>query len=234
MESIKERIIIAHRGASGLFPENTLLSFREALKLGAHMIELDVHETLDGELVCIHDSTVDRTTNGTGKIHKLTYKELLDFDAGEGERIPLLDDVLKYASGKLAVNIELKVIGIEQKVLSIAEQNGMLKDIMISSFYHGSLVTVRDLNETTVTAVLVEKSIDDIVNYSLELKANAINPDHKLVSLDLVQEIHNCGLKVYPWTVNNPITMTRLFASGVDGIITNFPGKALEILKLQT
>ena len=95
MVSIKEQIIIAHRGASGHAPENTLLSYQRALKFRAQMIELDVHETNDGELVCIHDPTVDRTTDGSGEIHRLTYKELQDLDAGEGERIPLLEDVLK-------------------------------------------------------------------------------------------------------------------------------------------
>lgn len=226
-----ERIIIAHRGASGHAPENTILSYQQALKYGAQMIELDVHETIDGELVCIHDPSVNRTTDGEGEIHRLTYKELLELDAGEGERIPLLEDVLKFAAGKIQVNIELKIIGVEKKVLKIAEQNRMLQDIMISSFFHGTLVTIRDLSDGTKTALLVDKQKDELARYALDLKANAINPDHQLVTPELVQEIHNAGLKVYPWTVNDSIIMKELFTIDVDGLITDYPDRAVDVLR---
>ncbi len=229
--SITERIIIAHRGASGHAPENTLLSFQQAFDYGAQMIELDVHETIDGELVCIHDSTVDRTTDGSGEIHRLTFKELLALDAGDGERIPLLEDVLKYASGKIQVNIELKVIGVEKKVLDMVERSGMLQDIMISSFFHGTLVAIRELSDMTKTAVLVDKPKDELVRYTMDLKANAINPDHRLVTPALVQEIHGAGLKVFPWTVNDPKIMKDLFSVDVDGLITDYPDRAIDVLR---
>lgn len=198
------------------------------------MIELDVHETLDGDLVCIHDSTVDRTTNGCGAVHSFTHKELLDLDAGEGERIPLLEDVLKYASGNLQVNIELKVIGVEKEVLGIVERQGMSRDIMISSFFHGTLVAIRDLSELVVTAILVDKPKDELVRYALDFKANAINLHHQLVSPELVQDAHSAGLKVHPWTVNDPQTMKELFAICVDGLITDFPDRAVNVLGCRT
>ncbi|MHA2057937.1 MAG: glycerophosphodiester phosphodiesterase [Candidatus Thorarchaeota archaeon] len=224
------QIIIAHRGASGHAPENTLLSYQRALEFGAHMIELDVHETLDGKLVCIHDSTVNRTTNGSGEVHSSTYKELSELDAGEGERIPLLEDVLKFASGKLMVNIELKVIGVEKQVLDLAEQYGMLSDVMISSFFHGSLATIRDLSELAVTAILTSKPIDKLVRYASDFKVNAINPYHQLVTPELIHDAHCSGLKVYPWTVNDTKTMNELFTIGIDGVITDFPDRAARIL----
>ncbi|MHA1964278.1 MAG: glycerophosphodiester phosphodiesterase [Candidatus Thorarchaeota archaeon] len=224
------QIIIAHRGASGHAPENTLLSYQRALEFGAHMIELDVHETLDGKLVCIHDSTVNRTTNGSGEVHSFTYKELSELDAGEGERIPLLEDVLKFASGKLMVNIELKVIGVEKQVLDLAEQYGMLSDVMISSFFHGSLATIRDLSELAVTAILTSKPIDKLVRYASDFKVNAINPYHQLVTPELIHDAHCSGLKVYPWTVNDTKTMNELFTIGIDGVITDFPDRAARIL----
>ena len=229
-----EQIIIAHRGASGHAPENTLLSYQRAFELGAQMIELDVHETLDGDLVCIHDSTVDRTTNGSGEVHSLTYRELLDLDAGEGERIPLLEDVIKYASGKIQVNIELKTIGTEKNILDIVERHGMFRDIMISSFFHGSLVTVRELNELVTTAILVDKPKVELVSYAMDFRANAINPRHQLVSHELIQDAHSVGLKVFPWTVNDSQTMMKLFAIGIDGLISDFPDRAVNALESST
>lgn len=226
-------IIIGHKGASGHAPENTLLSFRRAFELGAQMIELDVHETLDGELVCIHDSTVDRTTNGTGEVHTLTYKELVALDAGKGESIPLLADVLKYASGRLQVNIELKVIGVEQKLLDIVNQLEILREVVVSSFYHGTLYTIRELNNTIQTAILINTHQKDLVQYALYYRANAINPLYELVTLELVNEAHEAALKVYPWTVNDSNVMRELLAIGVDGLITDFPDKAASILREQ-
>lgn len=229
--SISEQIIIAHRGASGHAPENTLLSYRRALEYGAHMIELDVHETLDGDLVCIHDSTVDRTTNGSGEVHSFTYKELRGLDAGEGEQIPLLEDVLKYASGKLHVNIELKVIGVEKNILDMLERYGMFRDVMISSFFHGTLTAVRALSEQTKTAILINKPMDELVRYALDFKVNAINPHHGLVTSELVTEAHSFDMKVYPWTINDAQTLKELLALGVDGLITDFPDRAVKVLR---
>lgn len=231
MSIINNQIVIAHKGASGHAPENTLRSFRKAVEYSAQMIELDIHETLDGKLVCLHDSTVDRTTNGNGAVHSFTYKELRELDAGEGERIPLLEEVIKFAYRKIQVNIELKVIGVEKKVLEIVESHRMLQDIIISSFFHGTLATVRDLNELVETGVLVNKPKDELVRYALDFKANAINPLHELVNLDLIVDAHNAGLKVYPWTVNDAQIMKQLYSVGVDGLITDFPDIAADVLR---
>ncbi|MFW9964173.1 MAG: glycerophosphodiester phosphodiesterase [Candidatus Sifarchaeia archaeon] len=224
-------ITIAHRGASGYAPENTLLSFRKAYDLRAEMVELDVHETLDGVLVCIHDSTLDRTTNGHGVVHDFTYKELQTLDAGEGERIPLLIDVFKYASGKLKINTELKVIGVEQKILDMAHHCKMMKDIIVSSFYHGTLATIRNLNDMVETAILVNKPMNELVDYALEYKANAINPHHSLITPALVRSAHEANLKVYPWTVNDKYLMKQLLDFGIDGLITDFPDRATNLIR---
>lgn len=225
-----EQIVIAHKGACGYAPENTLLSFQRAIDLGAHMIELDLHETVDGELVCIHDSSVDRTTNGSGEVHSFTYRELQKLDAGEGQYIPLLEEVLKLCFGKLQVNIELKVIGVEKKVLDLVERLNMLNDIIVSSFYHGTLVAIKEMNETTSTAILVKDPMDDFVQYALNLRANAINPNYQLVNQEMVAESHHAGLKVYPWTVNNSHEMKQLYTVGVDGVITDYPDRAFDVL----
>lgn len=226
-----KQIVIAHKGASGYAPENTIRSFRRAYELGAHMVELDVRETLDGQLVCIHDKSVDRTTNGSGEVHKLSYEELSKLDAGDGEIVPLLEDVLKYVSGKIQVNIELKTAGVENEVLKIIERTGMENNILISSFLHGTLATIRDLNKDTATAILFENPIEDISQYALDFAANAINPHHNLISHELVAEAHAETLKVYPWTVNDLQRMKQLYAFGADGLITDYPDLALEILQ---
>jgi glycerophosphoryl diester phosphodiesterase len=228
---LASQIVIAHKGASAYAPENTLLSFRRAYELGAQMIELDVHETLDGQLVCIHDKTVDRTTDGSGEVRNLSYEELMKMDAGDGERIPLLEDVLIFASGKLQVNIELKVIGVEMEVLDLVEKTGMNDSIIISSFLHGALSTIKEISSNSATAILIKDKMNDLVQYAVDLKANAINPDYKLVSADLVKDAQMHALRVYPWTVNDTATMKRLFEIGVDGIITDYPDVALDILR---
>ncbi len=225
-----EPIVIAHKGASGYAPENTLLSFQRAIDLEAHMIELDLRETLDGELVCIHDSSVDRTTNGTGEIHELTYKELRGLDAGEGEHIPLLTEVLSLASGKIKVNIDLKVIEVEKELLDLIEDYKIAQDVFVSSFFHGTLRALRDLSDNIETAVLVEVPKDDLVPYALDFDVNAINPNHKLVTPELVEEAHSVGIKVYPWTVNDLEMMKQLLAFGVDGLITDYPDRAAGVL----
>lgn len=234
MKTITNQIVIAHKGASGYFPENTMLSFRRAWELGAQMIELDVHETLDGKLVCIHDSTVERTTNGTGEVHTLIYKELAEFDAGRGESIPLLEDVLEFATGKLQVNIELKVIGVEQEVINLAERHAMTPNILVSSFLHGTLLTIKELNGSIATAILIKESKEDIISYASEFDVDAVNPHHRLVTHEFVENLHAAKLEVYPWTVNDSSTMKTLYSLGVDGVVTDYPDKALEILEAKS
>jgi glycerophosphoryl diester phosphodiesterase len=231
LRPITNQLVIAHKGASGYFPENTLLSFRNAWDLGAHMIELDVHETLDGRLVCIHDSTVERTTNGTGEVQALTYRELAELDAGKGESIPLLEDVLKFAFGRLQVNIELKVIGVEQEVINLVERHSMKSNVLVSSFFHGTLLTIKELNESIATAILVKEPMEDFISYAFDFNVNAINPLHRLVTRELVKDLHSVSLKVYPWTVNDSSRMKTLYSLGVDGVVTDYPDKAVDILR---
>jgi len=228
---ILKQLIIAHRGASGAAPENTLFAFQLAHEIGADMIELDVQQTKDGELICIHDYEVDRTTNGSGAVSELLFSEIQELDAGQGQRVPSLADVLDLARGKLGINIELKVPGIEKQVLSLVKERDMISDIILSSFLHGTLIEARSLETKITTAVLVTKIQDDIVNYILELESNALNPLYQELSLDLITELHQNDLRVFPWTVNDSTKMIELYNAGVDGLITNFPDIAQEVLR---
>jgi len=228
---MKNQLVVAHRGASGLAPENTMAAHRVAFRTGAHMIETDVQETEDGILVCIHDYDVNRTTNGTGTIAELSYCEIRELDAGDGEKIPSLEEVLDYTRGKLKLNIELKVSDIEKKVLDFVKERKMIPDVTISSFLHGTLVSTRDLDTEVTTAVLVTKLRDDMISYVNELEANALNPDHKTISQVLVDEAHSNNVLIFPWTVNNTSRMEVLYSMGVDGIITDFPDIAIKVLQ---
>jgi len=228
---MQNQIVVAHRGASGLAPENTMLAHRVAFETGAHMIEIDVQETEDGKLVCIHDFDVDRTTNGTGAIAELSYREIRELDAGDGEKIPTLEEVLDFTRGKLQLNIELKVTDIEEKVLDFVKERKMISDVMISSFLHATLVSTRNLHAKVSTAVLVTELRDDMISYVNELEANALNPDHKTITADLVNDAHSSNILVFPWTVNDSSRMQALFRLDVDGIITNFPDVALKVLQ---
>lgn len=225
------RIIIAHRGASAHAPENTLLSFEKAWRYGADMIELDVHETDDGHLVCIHDATIDRTTNGTGAVSSLTLSEIQKFDAGMGQQIPLLEDVIKFSKGKIQVNIELKIAGVEEKISDIVNSLDMTNDIIISSFLHLSLSEIKELNDRIRIAILVQNDNDNLLSYAHEIGAYAINPAKELASTLLITRFHEFEIKVFPWTVNDEETMVRLLDGGVDGLITDHPEIGVNLVK---
>ncbi|TFG34293.1 glycerophosphodiester phosphodiesterase [Candidatus Thorarchaeota archaeon] len=228
---MRECIIIAHRGASGLAPENTLMSFNLAIELKADMIELDVHETYDGHLVCIHDYEVDRTTNGTGIVAEMTLNEILGLDADQNQHIPLLSEVLDLAYNRIRVNIELKTTNIENKVVELLKEKQMIDKVMVSSFLHGSLQTINTIDPAVETAVLVNVPMNGLIEYISELKAKALNPIFSMVTPDLVKQLHDHDIRVYPWTINDPLTMKNLFDMNVNGIITDYPDIAVETLR---
>ncbi|MBE0525524.1 MAG: glycerophosphodiester phosphodiesterase [Candidatus Thorarchaeota archaeon] len=228
---MKKQLVVAHRGGSGLAPENTMLAHRVAYDVGADMVEIDVQETLDGKLVCIHDYEVDRTTNGIGAIAELSLREILELDAGLGEKIPTLEEVLDYVRGKMKINIELKVTDIEKEVLTLVNERKMISDVTISSFLHGTLISTRRLDNSVSTAVLVSKLQDEMISYVMEHEANALNPDYKVLTQDVVAEAHSNNIQIFPWTVNEASQIRVLCGMGVDGIITDFPDVAVKVLQ---
>ncbi len=195
------------------------------------MIELDIHETLDGQLVCIHDTNVNRTTNGSGNVAEMTLQELRMLDAGEGQKIPLLYEVLDMVRNRMKVNIELKTLGLERNIIDLVASRKMINDVLVSSFFHGTLLTTKELNSQVKTAILVDTLIDDLISYSSELGADAINPQFSSVSIELIEEAHRNSLKIYPWTVNDSSQIFELLRMRVDGIITDYPNLGLDVLK---
>lgn len=229
-------LVIAHRGASGSAPENTLAAFRRAAELGADMIELDVQLTRDGEVVVIHDATLERTTNGSGPVRERTLAELRRLDAGgwfatgfRGERVPTLREVL--AAVPLAVNVELKPCGddgLEARALSVVESAGALGRVVFSSFEDSALERLRVCSATATLAVLWEYApIPEAVRRAERVAARALHLRKEAATPEALADLTAAGLAVRVWTVNEPADFDRLAAAGVDGIFSDFPERFL-------
>lgn len=237
-------INFAHRGASGDYPENTLLAFKEGIKLGATGIELDVHKSKDGKLVVIHDEDIERTFKGKGLVKDLTLEQLRQytcrkslFKEAEECYIPTLDEVLTLVKAhNIKLNIELKTDiiqyeGIEQDVIQLIHDYDMKDQILISSFNADSIKLCKEIDAQIKTGFLYHEAIDDVINYTKSLKADALHPDLSLVSEELIAEAHDNGLEVNIYTVNSPIYMRKLIAAKADGIFTDYPALLDEIMK---
>ena len=224
---------IGHRGACGYAPENTLKSFQKAIELGVDVIELDVQVCKSGELVVIHDDTVDRTTNGSGLVKKLKLTDLKKFDAGKGERIPILEEVLGLVNRKVRVNIELKGPKTAKPVMRlineyIKNKGWNLDDFVISSFSRKELKAARRLNPLISIGFLISRFrlLDHWwLSFAKKIRANFIGPSLKITSKRLIRKAHKHGLRVYIWTVNESKDIERMRKWGADGVFSNFPDR---------
>ncbi len=233
-------MIIAHRGYSGEYPENTMLAFKKAIEIKADGIELDVHLSKDGEAVVMHDGKLDRTTNGTGNIADLEYSEIAKLDAGKGEHPPRLDEVLALCKKHdTFLNIELKARGTEVKSIELVKHHGMLSGVLLSSFNHDLLVRASALEPGIRIAALVSTSPGIItrmalgkmlntkqtavVGEALKIHAHAINPPYLTCNQAFMDYAREKGLDIYPWTVDSVTVAKRLAKWGATGIITNQP-----------
>ncbi len=239
---MKQSKVFAHRGASQYAPENTLEAFRLAMEQGAEGIELDVHLSADGELVVIHDETLERTTNGKGlvKDHTLAQLQALRADnhmeGFEAARIPTLRQVLELVRpGDMQVNIELKTgilwyEGIEEKTLELVKELGMQDRVVYSSFNHYSIEEVRRLDPTAETAYLFSDVIFEVEKYAARRGVKGLHPALWHVKMaDFLTDYLQSGLVVRVWTVNRPEDMRLLMERGVDAVITNDPALALQV-----
>ncbi len=221
--------IIGHRGAKGLEPENTLKSVQKAIDLGLSMIEIDVHFCKD-EVVVIHYRTLDETTDAEGFYLEKTYEELKSIDAGNGESIPTLKQVLQLIAGHTEVNIEIKETHSLEKIVRVVDEalkNTKLKeeDILFSSFDHQILAKVREVYPDVRIGVLTNGKILFIDQVVSKLSAYSVNSKVDFVDKDWVEQIHASGAKSFVYTVNIEEDFKRLKSYGVDGIFTDFPDK---------
>jgi glycerophosphoryl diester phosphodiesterase len=238
--------IIAHRGASGLAPENTMAAFRLAVRLGATAIETDVQMSRDGHLLLIHDGTLRRTTDGRGRVSSKTFEELRRLDAGSwfpkrllkrrhgerrfaGERIPAIEELFALArEHKLSLYLEIKTpcrAGIERALVAAIRNNGLQDSCAIICFDAEVLRRVRKIDSEISLGYLCEKRIASAVTRAANLGARFILPRADRVSARLIADARANGLHIVTWTVDKSLQMKRLIALGLDGIMSDFPDR---------
>lgn len=236
-------INFAHRGASGRYPENTILAFEKALEFGANGIETDVQMTKDGILVLMHDEMVNRTTDGIGFVKDYTFSEIKKLDAGSyfskeyvNEKVPSVEELLLMVKGKnIILNFEIKnnIIEyqkIEEKLLDIIYRYGMQRNVIISSFNHYSMVKIKKLSSEIKTGLLYMENLYCPSKYAKYVGAEALHPYYYSLDKEIVKEVKQEGILINTFTVNDTNYMKYLIELGVDGIITNYPEKLNKLL----
>jgi glycerophosphoryl diester phosphodiesterase len=241
--------IIAHRGFSGRAPENTLAAVRLAIDEGADMVELDFQPSSDGEIVCFHDDTLDRTTDGTGLVSQTPLDMLKRLDAGSwfsprfrDERIPTLSELLDEVDGRILLNIEIKGPAISRslegsvatRVAEIVADHGMREQVVVSSFSRLVLDQMRSADPRIITASLFDDTLpDDAIPSELvaEVGSRGLNVDRKRVDVELVERCVDSGIPLAVYTVDRPKEMKRLVEMGVHAIFTNRPDRLKEVLR---
>ena len=214
-------IIFGHRGAPGYPPqgENTLSSFRKALTCGANGLEFDIRRCADGRMVVIHDDTIDRTTNGAGRVADLRYEDLKQFDAGSGEPIPLLSDVLDGFGTRCILNIELKDPGLGSDLKKLLLEKRLERHVIVSAFDWNEL----RLFPPEVPIGLLTQKLENLIVEARELCASAIHPRRDIVTPTLLEAARQAKLRVHVWTINDAAEFAAFRTLGVDGIFTDFP-----------
>jgi len=234
--------IIAHRGASGHSPENTLAAYERAVQLGAGFIETDLHLTRDAQFVAIHDPTLERTTNGRGSVRDFTLAELRRLDAGKwfdrdfmGQRIPTLDEILDFArKNDVIFYLEVKydaAWGMHHSLMAALQNAQNAARTIVISFDQTTLAALRRVDASIMMGLLGDEPGADYVKDALELGARQLCPQSSLVTPDLVERAHGADLQVATWTVDDVEEMRRMIAAGVDGIMTNFPDRLRALIE---
>ena len=233
--------VVAHRGASGHAPENTLAAFRRAVELGARFIETDLQLSRDARLVAIHDATLERTTNGRGPVHALTLGQLRELDAGSwfhprfaGERLPTLEEILAFSrEADVVFYLEVKsggTWGIEHAVVGALRRAQEAAGAVILSFDLATLAAVRRLEPILMTGFLFSRPYADATEPAMQVGARQLAPRGDLVTAELVAQARRADLPVVTWTINEPAHMRALMAAGVNGIMTDYPDRLVALL----
>lgn len=245
--SMHSVVVMGHRGARGHAPENTLASFERGIELGATMLELDVHLTKDERLIVIHDGYLDRTTDGSGPVHLMTFEEIRKVDAGSwfapefaGQRVPALEEVMELADGRALLNIEVKVGGqrpnlvyydaLPERLAGLLTQSGWVDRVVVSSFEMRYLIELKRLVPSLRLALLHSQLDEDLLEKVTAAGFEGIHTAYSLVDEKLVTAAHERGLMVRAWTVNDTQSMRQMLELGVDGICTDYPDRLVEVL----
>ncbi len=228
---------IAHRGASMIAPENTLAAFNKAIEIGVDAIELDLHGTVDGEVVVIHDSSLDRTTNLRGSVNQTTLETIKQADAGSwfnqqfaGEPVPTLAEVLECITDETMAVLEIKDSTISEAVVEKVREMNVLERIVIISFHISVLQTVRQLDPRIPTGYLIGSSNGNthpiqLCQQASSLGSGLLNVNHHLITAEFAHEVCKRGISLWSWTVDDVDQMRKMLACGVQGITSNHPDR---------
>ncbi len=226
-------LVISHRACAGHAPENTLAGIRAALQIGADAIEVDVQASADGLPVLMHDQTLDRTTNDSGGLASLTLEQLQALDAGGGEPVPTFAQALEMTRGRALLVAEIKRPGCERALTDVIRAAEALADVMVWSFLPPALEAMRRAEPRVPSALLIAPesmgnwpSMQDL---ALRLDLQAVSVFHLNLDAGVVAQARQRGLAVYAWTADTERDIQRLLGLGVDGIVTNYPERALAL-----
>ncbi|MGY8824201.1 MAG: glycerophosphodiester phosphodiesterase [Candidatus Latescibacterota bacterium] len=234
--------VYAHRGASGTHPENTEAAFVEALRLGVEAVELDVHLSLDQELVVIHDDTVDRTSDGSGQVRHMKWEQIGALDAGSwfdarfaGQRFLKLDEALDILEGDVRLNVHAKAHELDRAELATRVVRRLVdRKLLQRAFFASDQQTLALARRVNQYLTICNLSVEPLGNYILRscaIGAEILQPGHGVTTPELVAAAHNKGMQVNPFYADEEGEMQRLIDCGVDGILTNYPEKLQTLLR---
>lgn len=223
--------VIAHRGASGYEPENTLLAIEAAIVMEVDAVEIDLH-LVEDQLVVIHDRWIDKTTDGKGRLTDLTFEELRRYDAGKGQKVPTLWEVLKLINGRCALNLELKSDQTVELLVQNMERacnqlNFNSRQFVISSFNHHLLKQLKTSMPKWRIGALTGSRPLGYAEFAENLGAYSVHIDVEIIDQAFVDDAHKRGLKVFVYTVDKEEDIADLINMGVDGIFTNYPTRSM-------
>jgi glycerophosphoryl diester phosphodiesterase len=226
--------IIAHRGASGLYPENTRSAILAALEFGVDGIEVDLQSTLDNFAV-IHDTWLDRTTNGRGKVNQLTMAQVQQFDAGDGQMVPCVEDIFTWVNNQALINLELKHTFALDKLVDLIEKqisSGVLsrENLLISSYDHHQLLWLKQHLPWVKIGALTSSIPLGYCEFAERLSAYSLHIDKNFINHEYIADAKQRNLKVFVYTVDKQEDIAEMYALGVDGIFSNFPSQAQSYL----
>ncbi|MFE9450348.1 glycerophosphodiester phosphodiesterase [Streptomyces sp. NPDC006739] len=214
-------LTIGHRGVMGVEPENTLRSFVAAQQAGLDLIELDLHLSKDGALVVMHDTEVDRTTDGSGPVAEKTLAELRALDAGLGERVPLFEEVLDAVTAPLQA--EIKDVAAARALAEVLHRRDLVSRVEVSSFHDEAVAEIARLVPGVRTALIADRYGTEVVERAVEVGAATVCLDIRRLTLEVVEHAREADLRVIGWVVNTQDHLRLVRALGLDGATTDYP-----------
>jgi glycerophosphoryl diester phosphodiesterase len=214
---------IGHRGAAGHAPENTLLAIEKAIALGVDFVELDLQRTCDGHMIIMHDKRVDRTTNGSGCVAQMKLDQLRKLDAGDGQSVPTLEDVLDRCRGRTGLMLEIVSQGSAEQVLRTVSKHDFRGPVIFASFLHAEVLRIKQIQRSAVTLALLEGVPVHSTDFATQAEVSHVGLSIDSLTSDILRSLKSNGFGVFVYTVNDPRDIIWLSSLGADGVISDFP-----------